>query len=156
MITNYILFILKIGNVKYNGYYFESNTEYEYNGGSCKPVNTNNATIGFYWNGYQYNKVSQFDGQKFSSVTPVEVVTSNYCDGKMNQIVDIGYNIVFCNGNGEAITLGNTENKIIFTRGISNTLFNNINKYYALRIVNKYSLVLDTSISMILNFFLYF
>jgi len=54
---------------------------------------------------------------------------------------------VFCNGDGDEIFIHNiTKDEIIFTKGVSNTLFSEINIYYALK-KNKNVLALDESIS---------
>jgi len=134
-------------SIKDVGYYYDNDTQYFYSdiSTSCIPVNPENAVIGFYWNGYQYNKISKFNGEIFSSVT-LEVVTSNYCEGRRNEIVDTGFNLVFCNGDGDEIFIHNiTKDEIIFTKGVSNTLFSEINIYYALK-KNKNVLALDESI----------
>ncbi len=116
-----------------------------FDGTSCKEVDVGEAVIGFYWNSYQYNKVSMFDGQMFSPVS-VPVVTSDYCKGRYNEFVDSGFNLVFCNGNGEEIILYNKIDEIIYTKGAPDTFFYLEDDYYALK-VNKNSLIFDNTIS---------
>jgi len=127
------------------GYYYEAGTQYFYDGNFCKKIKiTSEPTIGFYWNNYQYNKISNFDGEKFSAVVPT-IVTSNNCGKKKNELVDTGFNLVFCNGNSRFIPILSTT-KTIFTKGINNTLFNDNNKYYALK-KNENNLVINYSIN---------
>jgi len=129
------------------GYYYETNELYFYNGKSflCTLIDPDNAALGFYWNSYQYNKVSQFDDQMFSSITP-DVVTFDYCNGRKNELVDSGFNLIFCNSDNEVISVPNTAYKTIFTKDISNTFFNQPDIYYALKNDGN-SLILDYSIS---------
>jgi len=122
------------------GYYYEEDTQYVYDGSSCRPVDTSKADIGFYWNDYQYNGVSQFDGEKFSPITP-KVVTFDYCKGRKNKLVDTGFSLAFCNGDGEVISI---NKDFILTKGVSNTLFSKSNVYYILKNSGN-SLVLDKS-----------
>jgi len=142
------------GSEKNIGYYYEDSTQYLYNGAKCSPVGTATAAIGYYWNGYQYNKVSKFDGSKFKSVTP-PVVTSDYCKDKKNEIVDTGFSLVFCDSNGMVRSLQTTANEeLIFTKGITGSLFTNTDHYYALT-KTKNSLTISSSNNNSNNYYLH-
>jgi len=104
-----------------------------------------NTYIGFYWNGNQYNKVIKYDGQKFSPITPT-IVTSNYCEGRYNELIDTGFNLIFCNGDSEVINLNSNGLKSFYTKGVKNTLFSQTDTYYALARGNNI-LVVDDSVS---------
>ena len=104
---------------------------YFYNGKSCSEADPKDANLGFYFNGYQNQKISQFDGQDFSPIIP-EIVTSNYCEGKKNEMVNSGFGLVFCNGDGQAVSIQGTKDQTVITKGIPDTLFSQANTYYTL------------------------
>jgi len=144
---------------KDNGYYYYQDEEegtmsifkftYDENEPTCEKQYDIFNTRGYYWNGHNYKNVFKCNGQSCQPEN-VEFNPELDCDGYDNQIIDTGFNLVFCGYNNDNFPkpLYIDEEDFYFIQGreTSGNLFNDPKIFYAIKNSGQ-SLIIDETIN---------